>query len=144
MNNRLWKKALLLSAIGFALGVLVGGCFVFMDGLLPEYLGLKGSAATIAYFACCGLLGAVNMGSQVIYEIEHWGITRATATHFLITMTGITLLGLSLKWEGHYFLIVLAICIVLYFLIWLGFYIAYRREVRKMNEGLKKWRSDRK
>ena len=143
--NRLWKKALILAAIGFLTGVLVGTFFVLQNGHAPlKYLGLQGIGASVAYFLCCGILGAVNMGSEVIYEIEQWGITRATITHFLISMTGITLLGLSLKWSGRYFLITMTICTALYVLIWLGFYTAYRREIRKINEDLKKWRSNRK
>ena len=145
--NEMIKKALPRAAIGLALGLVIAGGFSLLgEGRPRAFMGLRGNWAEVLYYAYCGLMGAVNMGGQVIYEIEEWGVTRCTVVHFLLSMT--TLAGLFLS-MGHpmpgddTFWIMLAACVMAYFIIWLIYYTAYRRKIRQMNEELKKWRSKR-
>ena len=142
----LWKKALRLGAMGLFLGLLVGAGFLLLFGPVDSFLGVRGAWASAAYMLYCGFMGAVNNGGQVIYEVEEYSIARATVTHFLISMSTVTVLGYGLKWFppfGPVFWIMTAACAAVYFAIWLAYYLAYRREVRRMNEDLKQWKSRR-
>lgn len=142
------KKALWLSLIGFALGVGVGALFHVLSG--GE--GFLSRGLTLAlYFLMSGLYGAVNMGTSAVYSIEDWSILRCTFTHFAITVIssvlffgGMILLG----WMGlpplGWGLLMLAIFVAVYFLIWLLQYLSYRRKVKRMNARLREWRSHRR
>ena len=133
----MWKKAVLLGALGYAAGIVIG-VVIFLCNSSRSF------AETLPYILLSGIPGAVAMGSAVIYEIEKWSIARATVTHFLITFAGIYLAGLSLGWFRFgepAFWIFTAAMTAAYILVWLIMYIAYKRQIRKMNENLRKWRS---
>lgn len=132
----LWKKSALLGLAGFLAGALIGIAFsLFSSGKA----GLSLSAILLG-----GVYGAVAMGSSVLYEIEHWSIARATVAHFLLIFGLYSLLVLSMGWfriDEPLFWIVIAVMAAGYVLIWLFQYLAYKRKVCSMNEGLKRIRS---
>ena len=134
----MWKKAVLLAALGYVLGVLVGVVFFLSD---PS----GGLAAAIPYLILSGIPGAAAMGSSVIYDIEQWSIARATVTHFLITFGCYYLLSLSLGWfrfGDRIFWIVTAAMVIIYIIIWLIMYLSYRRQIRKMNDELRRLKQE--
>ena len=143
------KKALLLSSIGFVLGIVVGVCFQLISK--PELLSLTGHTLTkILYYLFCGLLGVLGMGGSVIYDIESWSILRCTVTHFLITFggfvafyTGLVAIGVSDMPPVGIRIIILVGFVAVYFCIWLIQYLIYRHKVKKMNAKLREWRSRR-
>ena len=132
----LWKKATLMGLAGFAVGVAIG-IVLAISGSVQDW------KTALPHILMGGLQGAVAMGSSVMYEIEKWSIARATATHFLLVFALYFVISLSMEWfrvDDPVFWIVIACMAAAYFLIWLIQYMAYKREVRKMNEKLKKWK----
>ena len=137
----LWNKAFLLGLIGFVLGILTGAGFMIIG-----YVG-KVQEETIQslvwYFVVCGIYGAFAMGSSVVYEIEHWSITRCTVIHFLSVFIAYTIVGLSQRWfslnDPEYY-IIMAVMIAVYFIIWLVQYMKYKRQVDLLNENLREWK----
>lgn len=133
----LWKKTMLLGLAGFVLGVLI--CIGFMLARSSE--GLK---AAFPNLVISGIYGAVAMGSSIVYDVEKWSITRATATHFLLVFALYFLLVLSMGWfslSDPVFWIVVGAMVAVYILIWLLQYLSYRRQIREMNDELIKWKS---
>ena len=134
----MWKKAASLGIAGFAAGLLIGAGFILFTGLS------EGLAPALPHILVSGLYGAAAMGSNVFYEIESWSIARATAVHFLLVMSLYCLAALSMGWftaEDPVFWMVIAVMAAGYILIWLFQYLCYRREIRRMNEDLKKIQS---
>ncbi|MCR5685592.1 MAG: DUF3021 domain-containing protein [Lachnospiraceae bacterium] len=137
--NRMKKTAIILSLVGGFTGAAI--CFV-----LSSMSGGNGEASVstgklVFYYVISFLHGAICMGSSVIYNVEQWSIARCTFTHFLITMTSMNILNLLLDWMpigSPEYLIIMSIFVVAYFMVWLIFFLCYRREVRKMNDELKK------
>ena len=133
----MWKKAVLLGALGYAVGLVIGMAIFLCNSS-------RSFAETLPYILLSGIPGAVAMGSSVIYGVEKWSVARATVTHFLITFGCLYLAGLALDWFRFgepAFWIFTAAMIAAYVLIWLIQYMAYQRQVRKMNEDLQKWKA---
>ena len=133
----MWKKAVLLGALGYAIGIVIGVVIFLCNSS-------RGFAEALPYILLRGIPGAVAMGSTVIYEIEKWSIARATVTHFLITFGCLYLVGFVLEWfrfGNPVFWIFTGTMLAAYFLIWLVQYLACKRKIRKMNEDLRKWKS---
>ncbi len=144
--NELKKQALQKAVVGCVLGLLVGLGFSLLSKGERSFLGLEGAAATALYFLISGLYGALSMGSSVVYGIEEWSIFRATMTHFLMVIAGFAVLMWCISgsfWRYVSFWIMLAIMVVVYVLIWLIQYLAYRRRVEKINGELRRWKSAR-
>ena len=130
----LWKKTMLLGLAGFVLGVLI--CIGFMLARSSE--GLK---AAFPNLVISGIYGAVAMGSSIVYDVEKWSIARATATHFLLVFALYFLLVFSMGWfslSDPVFWIVVGAMVAGYILIWLLQYLSYKRQIREMNDELKK------
>ena len=142
--NEFWKKTAILAAIGFILGILVGMGFLLIGGS-GIYFEMNGANRTALYLALSGLLGAVNTGAMVIYDMEHWGLLRCTLTHFILAMASVCAVGFSLGWlrlHDSFTLWMLGGCVVVYFIIWFIMYALNKRQIRRMNEALKRWKDE--
>ena len=131
------KKAMLLGTIGFVMGAMIG--VIFMLAQPPADF-----PASLPNILIGGIWGTLAMSSSVVYDIEQWSIARATATHFLFIFAGYTVLSLGLGWfriSDGLFWIIMAGMVIAYILVWLFMYLAYKKQVRKMNEDLEKLRS---
>ena len=138
------KRFLILACIGFPLGVLIafaiaffsGEQMIFYSGLLLSRMGGNPSAATMVNSLVCGLYGSACMMGAAFYDIERWPLLLATMLHCLIVVLGSLICFLLLGWGGRFadWLIIAAIQIVVFFLIWLVMYLRFRAEVRKLNE----------
>lgn len=138
-----WKQTAILATIGFALGLLVGLGFLTASGI-GAYCARHGLGRLILYLALSGVLGAVNMGSSTIYSLERWGLLRCTLTHFCIAITSVCAVGFILGWlslREPGTLWMLAGCTVVYFIIWLVMYLIYRRQIRRINAALQRWKA---
>ena len=136
----MWKKAVQLGALGYVLGAAIGVAFFLADSS-------EGIGKALTYILLSGIPGCVSMGSSVIYSVEKWSIARATVTHFLITFLCFYLISFALDWfrfGDSMFWMITAAMIIGYFVVWLMMYLAYKRQIRKINEGLKKIKSSRK
>lgn len=139
-----WKQTAILAATGFALGLLVGLGFLAASGF-GAYSAQHGLGRLMLYLLLSGVLGAVNMGSSTIYSLERWGLLRCTLTHFCITMTSVCAVGLALGWlslRQPGTLWMLAGCTVVYFIIWLVMYLIYKRQIRRINAALRRWKAE--
>ena len=137
------KKTIILAAVGFVLGMLVGLGFLSITGV-AAYRIQKGTGGLVLYLALSGLLGAVGMGGTTIYSLEHWGLLRCTVTHFVITLLAYCAAGFTLGWldlrEPGTSLMFLGY-VIAYFIIWLTMCIKYKRQIRRINEALKTWKA---
>ena len=136
--NKTWKHALLLAAIGLAVGLLVSWFFAQMAGS-EEGLGFP----LWLNYLLGALQGALAMGSTVVYDIERWSVTRCTVTHFIIAFGGYTALGLIEGWmklNDPGFWIMTAAMVAVYFIIWLVMYLSYKRTIKRMNAELNRWK----
>ena len=137
-----WKKTVLLAAIGFVLGILVGLGFLSITGV-GAYALQRGTEGLALYMALSGLLGAVGMGGTTIYSMERWSLLRCTATHFAVTLTAYCAVGFTLGWldlrdpATPFMFLGYGIA---YFIIWLAMFLKYKRQIRQINEALKTWK----
>ncbi len=140
--NELWKKTIILAAIGFVLGILVGLGFLSISSIGAYYVR-KGAGGLALYLALSGLLGAVGMGGMTIYSLEHWGLLRCTATHFAITLFTFCAVGFTLGWldpRDHGTLYMIIGYVIAYFIIWLVMSLKCKRQIHQINEALKTWK----
>ena len=140
------KKACILAAIGFPLGILVAvmlGFFGRAPGEAIRFCSLElaarvggETAGTLLHFLGSGLYGALCMAGSCLYDVERWPLALATLAHYLIIAVGSALCNWLLAWGMglKLFLSVLAIQSAGFFLIWLLIWLRYRREVRELNE----------
>ena len=134
------KKAIILSLIGFASGVLIGLCFYLSGSGETHSVGMM---STPVYFVVSGIYGMISMGGSAVYDIEHWSITRCTVTHALTVTIGFIIFSWLGGWltDFIYMGIIVAVMFVIYVIIWLICYHSYKRKVRRMNRDLADWKS---
>ena len=141
----IWKKAVILGAIGMILGIFIGaGFWYLMSGEAPETS--TSLNAMMLHLLLSGVLGMVANGSSVIYEIEEWSIVRATITHFIIAMGAFYVIAFTLGWFSPTepaCWIMSAIMVFVYFVIWMVQSLVFKHKVKRMNEELRKWKSRR-
>ncbi|MBR0342366.1 MAG: DUF3021 family protein, partial [Oscillospiraceae bacterium] len=115
----IFKRAILLFALGFILGILLG--FIIMGATENLNRDQQNINDLSLYLFTCGILGAINMAATVVYSIEHWGLLRTTLTHFCISMGTLCIIGFSVGWLNIHDTvtwIILIISIIVYFIIW--------------------------
>lgn len=134
------KKAIFLSALGLILGLTIG-VVLWIIGT-PNALDVKESIHTlIVYLVVSALYGMTAMGSSVVYDIEKWSIAKATSVHFVVTLVGFYILGISEGWlhfNDAIFYIMTVSFIVMYFIIWFIQYMSFKATVDRLNRDLKK------
>ncbi|MBR3306740.1 MAG: DUF3021 domain-containing protein [Lachnospiraceae bacterium] len=134
------KSALILGSIGFVCGILIGLTFF----ICSDVYGAEDRAAAFAGLSLFellvgGIYGMISMGLTVVYDIESWSIAKATITHFAFTLAGFYAMGMIQGWlvlGDLLFWIMTAAFIAVYICIWLSQYLSYRRQIRRMNDGL--------
>ena len=143
--EEIWKKAVVLGAVGMILGIFIGaGFWYLMSGEAPGTAA--GLSALMLHLLMSGVLGMVANGSSVIYEIEEWSIVRATITHFIIAMGAFYVIAFTLGWfspSDPACWIMSAIMVFVYFVIWMVQSLVFKHKVKRMNEELRKWKSRR-
>ncbi len=130
VRNKIIMNALIGALIGMMIAVMIyvlGGYSEPKPPRLELLFQVIGSA----------LLGAVNMGATVIYEIESWSILRVTATHYALSFGSFIVCNLLLGWfKADEMLIVFILFTAVYFLIWLIMFLIGKRRVKILNEEL--------
>ena len=142
--RELWKKTAKLAGIGFVLGMLVGLCFLVPGPGIRAYYADHGAVGLALFMGLSGLLGAVNMGTTTIYELEKWSVLRCTLAHFAIAMSTYFAVGFTLDWlslDEPWSFIMVPVCVVVYFIIWLIMYTRYKRQIRHINVALEQWKA---
>ena len=144
------QKLIYKSSIGFSLGVFI----TIMINIIIEvifynshyanpYLEIRSDmnyTKILLELLTGGILGCVGYGGAVGYEIEQWSIIRATATHFVVTMTVYVIVGLFNGWllpmHSIVNVIQIGMMIFAYFMIWLFQYLIYKKSVKDLNKGV--------
>lgn len=138
MNKKL-KNALILTGVGFIIGLAIGIFMIYIQG--GQLNDLTGRDIFMLFVG--GLQGAIPMGLTVVYDIEHWSILRSTVTHFIPTMivfyAGSYCMG-WLKFGTTVFWIATVLMIVTYYIIWMSQYLIYLRQVKTMNAKIREFR----
>ena len=139
MTKEMKTQALILGLIGYIIGSMLGAviCIVLADeaGLLHL---LQHRGEFMAQLVGSGLLGTVNMAATVIYDVEEWGLTRATATHYVLALSAFLIANFTLGWFPLEIMIYVFIMFTIaYFIIWLVMFLRYKHEIRLMNQELR-------
>ena len=144
------KKILIRCGAGFLLGVammylvppLISHSSVRRAIYSDVLLARMGSpaAATLVTLLVMGLFGALCVGGTLFYEIERWPLAGATAAHYLSMALGYLIPDRLLCWNmpPRLLLTIEGIMTLGFFLIWLILYLRFRREVRELNELMKR------
>lgn len=139
--DSLLKSALRRGVIGLALGLLaeIGILCLLSPGTFAE------GAGRLAVCLFTGsLYGAIAVGASVAYDVDRWSVTRATLAHLCVTLGGMYVLGLVQGWLRPTligFVVPTLGCVGVYILIWLVLWLSYRDKIRRMNRGMKDWKT---
>ncbi len=121
------------------MGVFVGA---IITCLYADYTEYANRTALLVQLLGSGLLGLVNMGGTIVYDLEEWGLTQATFTHYILALIAFFTASELLGWFPHnVMLIVFAVFTVVYFIIWLCNYINWKVQVGQMNKELTAFKS---
>ena len=133
--DKLKAKFTILALAGCVCGFTIV-VIIYMCGGYPMEL-LADRPAFLAQIIGSCLLGALNMGATIVYDIDKWGIIRVTLTHYCISMCSFIICEKLLGWfPDSVLIIVLVIFTVVYALIWVIMSLRGKREVERMNEEL--------
>ena len=138
------RKLLKMAGIGFALGMIMGNGIAWLaDGTVvnPVLVNALGSRAgsVLIQTLLSGLLGAVAMGGTLLYDLERWPLLAVSVCHYGMIEAAYAAAALLLGWvrSGTELLIMMAVQLAVYLVIWLIMFLRYKAEVRRMNELLR-------
>jgi hypothetical protein len=128
------SKFIIKSLLGFIIGLFVGIFFCFFNA--ENDFGKE----FIVHLVMSGVLGLLAMGGSVVYDIESWGLLKATVSHYVLVMFDFTVVAILLKWYTRVSDIIITIVImtILYAMIWVFEYLVWKRTIREMNAELRK------
>lgn len=127
-------KCIIKSLLGFIIGLFVG---IFFWSLNAE---TDFGKAFILHLVLSGVLGLLAMGGSVVYDIESWGLLKATVSHYVLVMFDYIVVAILLKWYTRVsdLLISIVIMTVLYAIIWLFECLVWKKTIREINVELRK------
>ncbi len=133
LKHRFLIKFLMGGVIGMLICVTI--MFLSMSAEEIDSQGLE----VLRQLAGAFLYGSFAMGGSVAYEIESWGIVRATATHYIASMSALLIVNHVLGWFGYGPGLILAFAglTLVYVLIWVIQAVSSARRVREVNEELR-------
>ena len=146
------KRKLILRVVwGFPMGIAIGQCMSLLASAIlgqgtfvvcmPAFVEMVGSelGAVALQTFLCGLLGAAGAGGSVVWETD-WGILRQTGTNSLILAGAMLPIAYVTGWMEHSlagFLKYLLVFTLIFIVIWVLQYFAWKRRIRKLNERMK-------
>ena len=150
MNKKYFISLLYIGfTSGFILGVLLTtfiATLVISDGSLHLYttdfshVFKNPLMAFSVHSIACGILGMIMLGSMAVYEIDRWDLSKATAVHFIISITSFYSTVFFLRWFSP--ANISAVCtsllmfILIYTGIWLSQYLSCKAQVKEINQRL--------
>ena len=159
MNYR--NRIIKLTLIGFVIGIIIGLIITISivsartgDGRLhicdpsfnPSNTG--DILSFIRQIVFPGILGAVCFGASIIYDIESWGLLKATLVHFIISMAVYVIVGFYLGWLAIDRPLSNAIQIgataLGFFIMWLVIGFGLKKDVEDMNKDLQDFKKGEK
>lgn len=147
------KKLIARGILGFPIGIAIGfvitiiisacvgdGCFY---PVTPELLDTAGSelSAVIVQTALCGVMGTGFAMASLIWEIDSWSLAKQSGIYFAIACMIMLPIAYAANWMEHSvigFLSYAGIFIVIFLLVWLIQYLAWKGKINKLNDGVMK------
>ena len=144
------KKVIRLAVIGFILGAAIGNVISLLSGgpshmATDKALSMTGGSvagALILQSVIEGLMGAANFAGVALYEAESLNLVKATLFHFLIVLGTYFPTAFFLGWIKIEVLDIAVMTLIMaaaFFVIWLIFYLIYRKQTKELNELQKKF-----
>ena len=141
------KKIIKMAGIGFLSGMaastLISLLICMFSGASlrlypPELAARLGStvAAVVVQYLVSGLYGSICMGTAQFYDVDSLPLTIASALHCFIIVVLFWPLALTMGWftSLRSILLVSAIQVAVYFVIWLSLWLWYKKQVDELNE----------
>ncbi|MDI9470123.1 MAG: DUF3021 domain-containing protein [Bacillota bacterium] len=104
---------------------------------MPELTEKLGPDRAIVFQTILGAIcGMVAHAGMCFFDIEKWSLLRASVVHCALILITFLPIGLQLYWFSFDLvaILIMAFAIILvYALIWLIMYIAWKRDIRQMN-----------
>lgn len=154
--SKMKKKLIVHIIVGFVVGVAVGLLIAWIGSLsdgtkLMEFSPVskkigRGGAVALQILVS-GVLGCVSVTGMLLYEIDKWSLALATVVHLLAIIAFFSIASFSMGWfdaDLKYYFIAVACNAVGFAVIWIIMYCIWKKEVRKMNEELKKYKDGEK
>ena len=147
------RKLILRGLFGFPVGVAIGFVITIMisvcvgDGsfypVTPELIVTMGNElnAVILQTVLCGIMGAGFAMASVIWEMDSWSLAKQSGIYFSVACIVMLPIAYVTNWMKHTVGGVLAyvgIFVVIFLIVWLIQYSAWRRRIKKMNDSIKK------
>lgn len=147
------KKLIARGILGFPIGIAIGfvitiiisacvgdGCFY---PVTPELLDTAGSelSAVIVQTVLCGVMGTGFAMASLIWEIDSWSLAKQSGIYFAIACMIMLPIAYAANWMEHSvigFLSYAGIFIVIFLLVWLIQYLAWKGKINKLNDGVMK------
>ena len=141
------KKTIINAGIGFLAGMasgmiiafifsrISGHSYLFDPSLLERFH--SETAAFLVNTILSGIYGAVCFAGMSFYEMENWGLLKATVLHCLLINISFLCTGLFLDWIPLQPVpILLSILFITggFFAVWLIMFMKYKSEVKDLNQ----------
>ncbi len=127
------SKLMIKSLLGLVLGMIIGVVMWMISDPVQDSMT---NTALIIHLVVSGLLGMICMGSSIVYDIDSWGLLKATVIHYLACMVSFTASAMLLSWFPTFgsFAAMCGIMTLIYIGIWIGESIHWRRTIEGLNE----------
>ena len=147
------RKLILRGLFGFPVGVATGFVITIMisvcvgDGsfypVTPELIVTMGNElnAVMLQTVLCGIMGAGFAMASVIWEMDSWSLAKQSGIYFSVVCIVMLPIAYVTNWMKHTVGGVLAyvgIFVVIFLIVWLIQYSAWKRKIKKMNDSIKK------
>ncbi len=143
------KRGLLGMPIGVTIGAICNvivsiyyntGTYMSCSPFFEEKIG-SNLGASVIQLIVTAIMGFVLSGSSVVWDIEKWSILKSTVVAYTISLLTGIIPAIYLRWTPLEFAPIFGFALVwtgIYFAIWIGNYLYYRKRVKCSNADLKK------
>ena len=147
------RKLILRGLFGFPVGVAIGFVITIIisvcvgDGsfypVTPELIVTMGNElnAVILQTVLCGIMGAGFAMASVIWEMDSWSLAKQSGIYFSVACIVMLPIAYVTNWMKHTvggILAYVGIFVVIFLVVWLIQYSAWKRIIKKMNDSIKK------
>ena len=147
------RKLILRGLFGFPVGVAIGFVITIIisvcvgDGsfypVTPELIVTMGNElnAVILQTVLCGIMGAGFAMASVICEMDSWSLAKQSGIYFSVACIVMLPIAYVTNWMKHTvggILAYVGIFVVIFLVVWLIQYSAWKRKIKKMNDSIKK------
>lgn len=140
MKKKHWRDFLLRGALFGGLGCIVVGAVYLVIGLMHQNMAVGGVeffTATVSGY----LLAFLVAGASVFYQIESWGLAKATLCHLVLLFAAYLSAYLGNRWLPWDWLsvgIFTGVFVLGYLVIWAAVMVSVTATARKLNTKIKK------